>query len=424
MPSRNPSRALKLPFESAAEPLRSRISIGRVHGFERWALRKLLAWLGSPPISFVLWNGEEIASSEEAPEAKIRIHDRATLLRLFADPEVSFGDGYSAGTITVEGGLVPLLELLYRSKPADGRLIAAAERWRLRLSRLNTLGGSRGCIHHHYDLGNDFYRLWLDDRLVYTCAYFPSPEASLEEAQVAKMEHVCRKLALRPGETVIEAGCGWGSLALHMARRFGVKVRAFNISREQVELAREWAKQQDLTERVEFVEDDYRNISGTCDAFVSVGMLEHVGRRYYRDLGRVIDRCLGTNGRGLIHSIGRNRPRPMSRWIERRIFPGAYPPTLGEMSDIFEPFDFSVLDVENLRLHYARTLQHWLERYEASADRVGEMFDAAFVRAWRLYLAGAMVAFRASTLQLFQVVFARGRSNEIPWTRAHVYAAS
>jgi cyclopropane-fatty-acyl-phospholipid synthase len=260
--------------------------------------------------------------------------------------------------------------------------------------------------------------------MVYTCAYFPTPEVSLEQAQVAKMEHVCRKLALRPGEAVIEAGCGWGSLALHMAKRFGVTVRAFNISRRQIEFAREAAEQHGLAGRVEFIEDDYRNVSGACDAFVSVGMLEHVGRPYYRELGRVIDRCLGRSGRGLIHSIGRNRPRPMSRWIERRIFPGAYPPTLREMMDIFEPFDFSILDVENLRLHYARTLEHWLERYEAAAERVGEMFDQPFVRAWRLYLAGAMVAFRTSSLQLFQVLFARGRSNEVPWTRAHVYARS
>jgi cyclopropane-fatty-acyl-phospholipid synthase len=423
MPSRDGARALKLPFRTGTKR-GARPAIRAILRAEIWALRKLLAWMGSPPISFVLWNGEEIAASPAPPEARIHIHDHATLLRLLADPEVAFGDGYGAGTITVEGNLVRLLELLYQSKPADGRLATMAERWRLRLSRANTFGGSRGCIHHHYDLGNDFYRLWLDDRLVYTCAYFPTPEASLEEAQIAKMEHVCRKVALRPGETVVEAGCGWGSLALYMAKHHGVKVRAFNISREQVEYAREALKRESLGASVEFIEDDYRNVSGTYDAFVSVGMLEHVGRAYYRELGRVIDRCLSVNGRGLIHSIGRNRPRPMSRWIERRIFPGAYPPALGEMADIFEPFDFSVLDVENLRLHYALTLQHWLERYEASVDRVGAMFDAPFVRAWRLYLAGAMVAFRASTLQLFQVVFARGRTNAIPWTRAHVYAGS
>ena len=170
------------------------------------------------------------------------------------------------------------------------------------------------------------------------------------------------------------------------------------------------------------MEDDYRNISGRYDAFVSVGMLEHVGKRRYRELGRVIDRSLTANGRGLIHSIGRNRPSGLDRWIDRRIFPGAYPPCLREMMAIFEPADFSVLDIENLRLHYAKTLEAWLERFESQVDRVAEMFDERFVRMWRLYLAGSIATFRTGRLQLFQVVFARPTLNALPWTRAALYA--
>ena len=171
-----------------------------------------------------------------------------------------------------------------------------------------------------------------------------------------------------------------------------------------------------------FVDGDWREIDGRYDAFVSVGMLEHVGRERYGELARLLDRCLEPHGRGLIHSIGRNAYEPFNAWIERRIFPGAYPPTLREMIGILEPHRFSVLDVENLRLHYERTLAHWLERFERAADRVEAMFDARFVRAWRLYLAGSMVAFRTGSLQLFQVLFARPRLNRIPWTRAHLYA--
>jgi cyclopropane-fatty-acyl-phospholipid synthase len=176
-----------------------------------------------------------------------------------------------------------------------------------------------------------------------------------------------------------------------------------------------------LDDRVVFVEDDYRNISGRYDAFVSVGMLEHVGIRYYSTLGAVIDRSLKEDGRGLVHSIGRVRPAPMNPWIERRIFPGAYPPTLGQMMPILEPYGLAVLDVENLRLHYARTLEHWLARFDQAADRVREMFDERFVRAWRLYLAGSIAAFVTGDLQLFQVLFNRERSNQISWTRAHLY---
>ena len=284
------------------------------------------------------------------------------------------------------------------------------------------MAGSARNIHHHYDLTTDFYRLWLDSRLVYTCGYFPSPSTSLEQAQLAKMDYVCRKLQLQPGETVVEAGCGWGALALHMAKNYGVKVKAFNISREQILVARELATREGLSGQVEFIEDDYRNISGRCDVFASVGMLEHVGTEHYNDLGRVIHRAIGDSGRGLLHFIGRNRPGIFSPWIRKRIFPGAYTPALREMMDLLEPWDFSVLDVENLRLHYERTLEHWLTRFEASIDQVTKMFGPEFVRAWRLYLAGSIAAFRVGTLQLFQVTFAGPSCRHIPWTRAHLYA--
>jgi cyclopropane-fatty-acyl-phospholipid synthase len=291
----------------------------------------------------------------------------------------------------------------------------------LRMPHGCSLHKSRDNIHHHYDIGNDFYRRWLDDQLVYTCAYFPEPALTLEAAQIAKMDHVCRKLRLQPGQTVLEAGSGWGALAMHMARHYGVNVRAFNISHEQIMLARDHARREGLDDRVEFVEDDWRNIRESCDVFVSVGMLEHVGRKNYRRLGAVIDRCLKPNGIGLIHSIGQNYSRPFNSWIERRIFPGAYPPTLREMMDVFEPRDFSILDVENLRLHYAKTLRHWLERFERSSGVVREEFGDRFVRMWRLYLAGSVAAFESGSMQLFQVLFARGSNHQIPRTRDDVY---
>ena len=235
------------------------------------------------------------------------------------------------------------------------------------------------------------------------------------------MDHVCRKLQLKPGEQVVEAGCGWGALALHMARRYGVKVKAYNVSHRQIVYSRQRARADGLDGQVEFIEDDYRNIDGCFDAFVSVGMLEHVGVDNYRGLGDVVRRALKESGRGLIHSIGRNRPLPMNAWIEERIFPGAYPPTLSEMMAIFEPHQLSVLDVENLRLHYAQTLEHWLWRFEKSADRIAAMFDDNFVRAWRLYLAGSWAAFTTGEMQLFQVLFAPRNNNNLAWTRAHLY---
>ncbi|MGD9762920.1 MAG: class I SAM-dependent methyltransferase [Candidatus Binatia bacterium] len=388
------------------------------NAIDRALLRAFLIAAGRPPLRCVLPDGQEVYVGRNEPVGTIRFRDRATLYHVMRSPEIGFGEGYTDGRIEIEGDLVEVLV---------GAYPASTPRWVDRLwfnprrPRRNSLAGSRRNIHQHYDLGNDFYRMWLDDRMVYTCAYYPTPEATLEEAQVAKMHHVCRKVALVPGERVVEAGCGWGSLALHMARHYGVTVRAFNISHEQIAWAREQAARDGLSDRVEFIEDDYRNVSGTYDCFVSVGMLEHVGPEHYRELGAVINRCLPAHGRGLIHTIGRNRPARLNAWIEKHIFPGGCPPTLRQMMDLFEPFRFSVLDVENLRLHYERTAAAWLQRFERCAAEVERQFDDRFVRAWTLYLAGTTAAFRISLLQLFQVVFARDRHNGIPWTRQHVY---
>lgn len=395
----------------------------RVSGFDRWLAAKVLEAAGRPPLGLVLWNGEEIRSSVEPPIARAHIRDRATFYRLLRNPSLHFGDLYSTGRVDVEGDLVQFLVATYRglaNRTARSRLGRLHTLLQPR-PRANTLTGSRANIHHHYDIGNSFYELWLDREMQYTCAYFPDPAMTLEQAQRAKMEHVCRKIDLKPGDRVAEAGCGWGGLARYMAREHGAKVRAYNISHEQVAYARNRARAEGLADRVEYVEDDYRTISGEYDKFVSVGMLEHVGPGHYTELGAVIDRVLTPNGRGLIHSIGRNRPELMNAWIEKRIFPGAYPPTLGEMMSIFQPYSLSVLDVENLRLHYAETLTHWLARYESHTERVEAMFDGSFVRAWRLYLAGSIAAFTTGSLQLFQVAFARPRDNALPWSRAHLY---
>jgi len=347
----------------------------------------------------------------------------SALIKLLAYPDLNFGEGYLDGSIEVEGNLLGLLEaqartrLRARGKGTLKRLAAAV----LQMTRSNTLAGSRKNIHHHYDLGNDFYRLWLDQEMVYTCAYFARTDATLEAAQLAKLDHVCRKLRLRAGDRVVDAGCGWGALALRAATHYGARVRAFSLSREQIAYARERARALGVEHSVEFIEDDYRNISGQVDVFVSIGMLEHVGREHYGDLARVIDRSLSETGRGLIHSIGQNEAVPLNPWIEKRIFPGAYPPTLREMVEIFEPLRCSILDVENLRPHYALTIEHWLDRFEAHRDRIADMYDEPFVRAWRLYLCGSIAAFRAGTLQLFQILFNRAGSNNAAWTRDHLY---
>jgi cyclopropane-fatty-acyl-phospholipid synthase len=379
---------------------------------DRWALGLIQQRTASAPLGFRLWDGFEIRPADGSPIGTFVIKNRPALLGWVWDPDLYFGEAFMFGAIEIRGDLVGTLEAAFRA------LATAKPRpWWLWQSS-NDERTARENVHHHYDLGNEFYRLWLDREMVYTCAYFPTPDVSLEDAQLAKLDLVCRKLALRPGERVVEAGCGWGSLALFMAKRYGVTVRAFNLSTEQVAYARERAEREGLDARVEFVEDDYRNMQGQYDVFVSVGMLEHVGKADYPTLGAVIDRSLLPHGRGLLHFIGRDRPAPLNPWIRRRIFPGGYPPSLREVSELMlEPQAFSVLDVENLRLHYAKTLEHWLARFNDAATQVRRIADDPFVRAWQLYLAGSQAAFLTGSMQLFQVVFARGGCNAIPWTR-------
>ena len=387
-----------------------------------WLDRSLIAAIqkmADPvPIRLRLGSAADDSPSSASALPTIRVSDRRALFALLRNPGINFGELYSQGRLEVEGDLLRLLESLYHIR--QGIVARTASRcygW----MQINSMQGSRKNIHHHYDISNEFYQMWLDAELVYTCAYFPHEKASLEEAQKAKMDHVCRKVWLRPGETVVEAGCGWGALALHMARHYGVRVKAFNISHEQIVFARERAAREGLNSQVEFIEDDYRNIGGNFDAFVSVGMLEHVGKKYYREFGRVIHRAIGDQGRGLLHFIGKNRPQPLSAWIRKRIFPGGYTPALREAMNVLEPYNYGVLDVENLRFHYAKTCEHWLKRFERCYDRVAARNGEFFARMWRLYLAGSTAAFRAGSLQLFQVVFAGRACKPLPWTREYLY---
>jgi cyclopropane-fatty-acyl-phospholipid synthase len=393
-------------------------------GLEGRIVRWFMLRAGNPCVSVRMWNGDEFCLAEGRPVACLEFRDRRTIYELLTSTSVGFGECYARGWIEVHGDFVAFADEITRAitEKNRGRYMLHQAKSLLASLRSNTLTRALRNVQHHYDLGNDFYRLWLDPRMLYTCAYYETPDSTLEQAQLAKMDHVCRKLKLREGMEVIEAGCGWGSLAMHMVEHYGVRVTAFNNSAEQVKFARERSVARGVDQsRLTFVQDDYRNIDSRCDAFVSVGMLEHVGRGNYREFGNLIRRCLKPGGIGLIHSIGRSRPGPVDAWIARYIFPGGHIPSIGEMSEIFEPNEFSVLDIENLRLHYARTCRDWLANFERVSSSVEEMYDREFVRSWRLYLVGSSAGFHTGTLQLYQVLFAPPGNNGVPWTRNYQY---
>ena len=396
---------------------------GRPRLSDRWLAARLERLLAAVDVRVELWDGQSSWASSRRPIGTLIIGDRRTLLGLIVNAELSFGDAYATGRLRVDGDLVQVLEALFRVAPPA---TSWWDRVRRHLAPAITLSRARRNAQHHYDLGNDFYRLWLDDQMVYTCAYFPEAQMSLEEAQHHKMDLVSRKLRLQPGERVLETGSGWGALALHMARHYGVSVTAYNVSHEQVLYARERAAREGLADRVTFIEDDYRSARDRFDAFVSVGMLEHVGRRRLRQLAGVLRRTVRRDrGRGLLHFIGRPAPRPLNAWIRRRIFPDAYPPTLAEVSDeILVPSGMSIIDVENLRLHYARTLAHWRERFQTAREQVRSVHGEQFYRCWELYLGGSEASFATGWLELFQVVFSPVESKPPFVTRTELYERS
>jgi len=397
---------------------------GRTTVVDRWLVRKMLAVVGKPPVRIYLWDGREASPSCDNAIAELIYHDRKALIKNIIDPELYWGDLYSSGRIQFDGDMVRFLETIYLGirKLGPPGLLRRFILWLGHHRIMNSRERSRQNVHYHYDIGNSFYRLWLDrDVMQYTCAYFYQQEMTLEQAQVAKLHHVCRKLQLKPGDQVVEAGCGWGGLALFMVKHYGVRVTAYNISSEQIIYARKRAEQAGFSAQVDYILEDYRNISGKYDVFVSVGMLEHVGPVDYPVLGRIIRHCLKPEGRGLIHSIGKVIQTPMNAWVERRIFPGAYAPVLSEMMQIFELNDLAVQDVENLRLHYSRTLEYWLQRFNHNRDRISAMMDDVFVNAWSLYLAGSIASFNTGELQLFQIVFTLLENNHLPDSRAPVY---
>jgi len=392
-------------------------------GWDERLAQRILQGAGYPGIALSLWNGAYARTGSSSPAATFRIADRSALWRLGLDPALQFGELYTAGRITLESGdlVAGLREILAANPP--GTLLTPAARFARYVAAIRPKAQAlaRAQAQAHYDLGNDFYRLWLDPTLSYTCAYFTSAAATLQEAQVAKLDHVCRKVGLQAGCEVVEAGSGWGSLALHAASRYGAKVKSYNVSREQVDFARARARSAGLEGRVEFIEDDYRNATGRCDAFFSVGMLEHVGPAHYPELGRLARRLLRPEGFGLIHTIGRVTPEAVDPWIRKRVFPGTYVPSLAELMAVFEPNGLAVTDVENLRPHYARTLALWLGNFERHRQELGRHRDASFLRLWQLYLAGSCAAFEAGRMQLYQVAFTSPANRKAPWTREALY---
>jgi cyclopropane-fatty-acyl-phospholipid synthase len=280
-------------------------------------------------------------------------------------------------------------------------------------------------IQAHYDRGDAFFALWLDPSRTYSCAYFRSESDDLTTAQAQKIDHVLRKAQLRPGDALLDIGSGWGAMLLRAAQQYGARAHGITLSRQQYEFTRETIRKAGLEKGASVDLLDYRELAASGVAFdrvVSVGMLEHVGRRNLPVFLGVVQRVLKAGGIGVLHFITRAREGPVSPWIRRHIFPGGYIPSWREVIALLPEFGFHLIDAESLRQHYALTLSHWARRFEEKLEEVHALgFDPSFVRMWRLYLRGCACAFRVGTLDLHQLTFTHGTSNSLLLTREHLY---
>jgi cyclopropane-fatty-acyl-phospholipid synthase len=361
------------------------------------------------------------------PAVTMRLTDRTLYRKLALNPELHAGEAYMDGKLCFEDGsslrdfltLFSVNRLSLGSYPLQ-RALRSVSRALKRFQQANPVGRARRNVAHHYDLGNDLYKLFLDEGLQYSCAYFLDDNETLEQAQRNKLRLIAAKLNLKPGLRVLDIGSGWGELALYLASVENVDVTGVTLSEEQHALANARAQQLGLSERVRFRLCDYREVQDRFDRIVSVGMFEHVGVQHYPEFFAKANALLGDDGVMLLHSIGHmSPPGTASPWLRKYIFPGAYSPALSEVFTAVEQASLWVTDLEFLRLHYARTLQHWHRRFEANRDKVAALYDERFCRMWEFYLISAEKMFLTGSQLVFQMQLARKR-DAVPIVRDYI----
>lgn len=390
-------------------------------------LKKLLRALSGnvPDIPFGvrLWDGETEAFGSGVPAFTLIFNKKEAVKSMLSRGTMGLGEEYVAGNIDVEGDFSKLVHLGMDPRFQYMKLSLSTKMAILlqHIKSPNTIKGSPRNIAHHYDLGNEFYRHYLDDSMTYSCAYFRSNKDTLEQAQQQKYEHICRKLQLKEGETLVDIGCGWGGMLLYAARHYGVKGLGCTLSSHQAEYAQDRVAQEKLEKSITILRADYRNIKGQFDKFVSIGMFEHVGKGFIPTFMEKTRSLLKPGGIGLLHTIGKENNTAGDPWTMKYIFPGAYVPILDHMIRAMGVRGLVPIDIENLRLHYAATLDEWGRRFEENVRTIEKMFDWQFVRMWRMFLYGSAAAFRWGDIRLYQILFTKGLNNALPMTREHLY---
>ena len=376
--------------------------------------------LFSDTFELKLWDGSSEIYGEGEVQFKINFNEPIPKADIIKDPSLAFGEAYMTNKIDIEGSVQKVIESLYNNKES---FLRNSDKYSSLLKiATNNIKNSRKNIEFHYDIGNDFYKLWLDDTMTYSCGYFKSKDDSLIQAQKNKVEHILKKLNLKEGETLLDIGCGWGELITSAAKKYKVKAMGITLSAEQLEKVKERIKNEGLEDLVEVQLVDYRELKNrTFDKVVSVGMLEHVGQDHLKEYFAAVNNLLNDKGVSLLHCITSTEIGGNNTWINKYIFPGGYIPAVKELVNCMSDVGFSLNDAENLRLHYGRTLEHWAENFENALPEIRKTKDETFIRMWRLYLNACAASFNSGNISIHQFLFNKGVNNELPWTRDYMY---
>lgn len=391
---------------------------------EKQLIKSLFAKIRHGGLRVRYWDGEEADYGDASPTVKLIFRRSPPVSATFDDPALALGEAYMDRIVDYEGCLDDLLSLM-----ADNRDMfpksATAAKVRKAVDRINSSKQAKENIRHHYDIGNDFFAMWLDETMCYSCAYFKHEDDSLHQAQLQKIDHILRKLDLHPGERLLDIGSGWGWLIIKAAQTYNVNAVGITLSEEQYRATRERIAALGLSDKVAVELADYLDLDEKryrFDKIVSVGMFEHVGQENIPKYFEKICRLLVPKGLSLLHTITSTGEAVFgNNWMKSYIFPGGYVPTLREVVWQLPDYGFQLLHDESLRRHYAMTLDRWYANFVRQADTVREKFDDRFFRMWELYLKACAASFRIAALDIHQLLFAKGANNDLPLTNDHIY---